>query len=184
MFNRLSATAITLTAVLLIGSSGLRADTSARTFYQLADRPLSLLDLGFYRLNLDLKDKVTPKVARLINTRPAQIGVRSYLSAAKKTDMILVIETRLKSGFENTRSPEQAKQLCEKITQEVATFYRQNTLIDYFQSFDPFTDQLPRELKGQLEEALRLSAIVPTSNSLPEVRCMRPLNATPGSALE
>lgn len=175
MFKRLSHTTLALSMLFAMFSPPSKADSSARAFYQLADRPLTLLDLGFYRINLDIEDQLTPRVARLLNTRPEQLGIRSYLSAAQKTDMILVIETRLKTGFENTRTSEKAKLLCDKITAEVATFYRQHPLIGYFESFDPFEEPLPDTLKGQLSDALRLSAIVPTSDNLPDMRCMRPL---------
>lgn len=164
-----------LISLFMVASSVVKADDSARAFYQLAERPVTLMDMGFYRLNLDIESQLIPNVADLLNTRDEQIGMRAYLSSSPETDIILIVETRLKGAFDDTRSTRKAKALCDKITAESALYFFRNPLIDYFQTFDPFEEPLPKELAGQLESALRLSAIVPTKEGLPEYRCMRPL---------
>ncbi len=164
-----------LLSTLTLASGVLKADDSARAFYQLAERPVTLIDMGFYRLNLDLDKQLIPNVADLLNTREEQIGMRSYLSSSPDTDIILIVEARLKGAFDDSRSTRKAKALCDKITAESALYFFRNPLIDYFQTFDPFEEPLPDELESHLESALRLSAIVPTKEGLPEYRCMRPL---------
>ncbi len=164
-----------LISLFMVASGIVKADDSARAFYQLAERPVTLIDMGFYRLNLDIENQLIPNVADLLNTRDEQIGMRAYLSSSPETDIILIVETRLKGAFDDSRSARKAKALCDKITAESALFFFRNPLIDYFQTFDPFEEPLPKELAGQLESALRLSAIVPTKEGLPEYRCMRPL---------
>jgi hypothetical protein len=167
---------IVIHSIFFLFSAAALADSSSRAFYQLSDRPLTALDLGFYRMELDINDKLRPVLADLLNTRTEQVAVRDYLTVGQTTDMVLVIEASLKGAFDSDRSLNQAKNLCEKITNEMAVFYFKHPLIKYFESRDPFADKMPKELEGQLEEALRLSAIVSTGAGLPEHRCIRPLN--------
>ena len=178
MLKQLSLKTSLLTVLSIIASrSGTDfADSSSRAFYQLSDRPLTALDLGFYRMELDINEQLRPALADLLNTRTEQVAVRDYLTVGQTTDMVLVIEASLKGAFDSDRSLNQAKNLCEKITNEMAVFYFKHPLFKYFESKDPFADKMPKELEGQLEDALRLSAIVSTGSGLPEHRCIRPLN--------
>lgn len=172
--NTYTLKALLLSTLILI-SRAIKADDSARAFYQLAERPVTLIDMGFYRLNLDLDKQLIPNVANLLNTRDEQIGMRAYLSSSPETDIILIVESRLKGAFDDSRSSQKAKLLCDKITAELALYFFRNPLINYFQTFDPFEEPLPKDLAEHLESSLRLSAIVPTKEGLPEYRCMRPL---------
>ncbi len=163
--------------VLIIGFAsvtGLRADDSSRAYYILSDRPLSLLDLGFYRMDLDIAQRLIPILTDLLNTRPEQLSVRNYLTVGQKTDMELIIETQL-LGADYERSTRQAKSLCDKITTQMSLFYFRNPVGSYFKSRDPFQEKLPKELYEQLDDTLRLKAIVPLGAGLPAYSCTRPL---------
>ena len=151
------------------------ADDSSRAFYQLSDRPVSALDLGFYRLDLEIHETLKPRISDLMNTRSQQISMRSYLTVGQTTDMILVIEAGLLDDS-SPRTPQQARSICTKITDNMALFFLHHPLIDYFESKDPFQEKLDDDLSAKLNETLHLSAKVPTGQGLPEQRCIRPLN--------
>lgn len=151
------------------------ADDSSRSFYILADTPVSYLDLGLYRLDLAQEKELKPEIARLLNTRDEGVQIRNFITVGQNTDMILVLETSLNAVADRQRTKEQAERICKLLLDAQERFMRTRPIIEYFKSKDPFLDKFPAELAANLERTIRLVARVPTGSVLPTTQCSRPL---------
>ena len=166
-----------ITLLMLIAPQLRASDNSSRTFYLLADTPLSYLDFGLYKLDLALERQFRPDLARFLNVLPESIAVRTYLSAGKDTGMELIVETTAKAAADRARSQLQAENICELILGAQVRFMRANRLRHFFKSKDPFLDSFPKTLPDDLDKALILVTKVPTGDASPTVDCRQPLIA-------
>lgn len=170
-------TSLVFALILSFSQLGIASDNSSRTFYLLSDTPVSHLEFGLYKLDLELAQSFRPDLARFLNMREDAIGLRTYISAGRDTGMELIFETTAKATADRERSTLQAENICELVLGAQVRFMRTNRLISFFKAKDPFIDPFPAELSDDLDKALIIKAKVPTGGILPTVECSQPLVA-------